>query len=61
MNIMLLLSTSYPVCVCAAGLCVWSCQFVYVCMRKCVCMHVMYMYVDKKMGCLGSYHRKISR
>ena len=36
----------YPVRVCAAGLCVWLCRFVYVCMYIC----------GQKTGCLGSYH-----
>ena len=38
---------------------------VSLCMYVCVCVYVyiyiyMYIYVDKKTGCLGSYHQKIS-
>ena len=47
----------YPVCVCTAGLCVWSCRFVYI-----------YKYIRKptrrvcvqKTGCVRSCHLKIS-
>ena len=43
---------------CAAGLCVWSCRFVYI--------HILYIwpyiyiYMAKKTGCLRSYCLKIS-
>ena len=34
------LSSYYPIRVCAAGLCVWSHRFVYVCICVCVCVCV---------------------
>ena len=47
----------YPVRVCAVGLCVWTRQFVYVCMYICIAMCV---YLWTKTGCLLSFRWKIS-
>ena len=39
---------NYPVCICVAGLCVWSRRFVYVCLYNYIYIFIyLYLYVAK--------------